>query len=162
MKTAEKRHSYVVGIRWVGNLGSGSSSYTAYSRNFEVLSAQKPVVPGSSDPAFRGDPQRYNPEEMLVAALSSCHMLWYLHLCATGGIRVVAYEDRPNGIMVEVEAGGGYFESVVLRPEVVISSTSDKSKALEVHEEAHRRCFLANSMNFPIRTDATVRCEELK
>ncbi len=162
MNTAEIRHSYEVELRWVGNRGTGSSSYTAYSRNFEVWSAQKPVLPGSSDPAFRGDPQRYNPEEMLVAALSSCHMLWYLHLCAEAGIAVTAYEDRPNGIMVVVAGGGGHFESVVLRPKVVISPASDKRKAIEIHEEAHRKCFLANSMNFPVLTEAIVRCEELK
>jgi organic hydroperoxide reductase OsmC/OhrA len=159
MANQEKRHHYEVQLRWIGNRGAGTSSYQAYLRDFEILGASKPVLPGSSDPGFRGDPKRYNPEEMLVGALSSCHMLWYLHLCAEAGITVVSYEDHPSGTMVETADRGGYFEEVVLQPEILISAASDKSKAEVIHQEAHRLCFLANSINFPVVTKASVRFE---
>src|SRR5947208_2288807 len=111
-----KSHTYTVQMKWTGNLGTGTSSYRAYSRNHEISVQGKPMIPGSSDPAFRGDPARYNPEDMLVAALSTCHLLVYLHLCADSGITVVDYTDDPMGTMVETEDGGGYFTEVTLRP----------------------------------------------
>jgi organic hydroperoxide reductase OsmC/OhrA len=152
-----KQHSYEIEVRWVGNQGTGTSSYKAYSRNFEVAGAHKPILPGSSDPSFRGDKQRYNPEEMLVAAISSCHMLWYLHLCAEAGVTVLEYRDQAHGAMLELENGSGHFERVVLRPDVLISADSDEAKAEAVHEQAHRSCFIANSINFPIVAEPTVR-----
>ncbi|HET9100956.1 MAG TPA: OsmC family protein, partial [Acidobacteriaceae bacterium] len=116
----------------------------------------KPDIPGSSDPAFRGDRQRYNPEELLVASLSSCHMLWYLHLCAENSIVVVAYEDAPRGTLELADDGSGAFISVELRPTVTITAESDAVRAKELHHQAHRNCFIANSVNFPVRVEQTV------
>jgi len=114
------------------------------------------VIPGSSDPAFRGDRECYNPEELLVASLSSCHMLWYLHLCADDGIDVVAYEDTALGEMLENADGSGAFVEVVLRPRVRIAPGADAVRAAALHEEAHRRCFIANSVNFPVRHEPEI------
>jgi organic hydroperoxide reductase OsmC/OhrA len=110
-------------------------------------------VPGSSDPSFRGDPARYTPEELLVMSISSCHMLWYLHLCAVAKIVVTAYEDNPVGTMVESADGSGRFIEVVVKPTVTLAAGSDAEKAEALHEQAHHFCFIANSVNFPIRTE---------
>jgi organic hydroperoxide reductase OsmC/OhrA len=102
-----KTHCYEVTISWTGNRGEGTASYRAYARDHEVTADGRPAIPGSSDPAFRGDPARWNPEQLLVASLSQCHMLAYLHQCAVSGVVVVAYEDNPDGLMTETEDGGG-------------------------------------------------------
>lgn len=146
-----KDHSYTVTVTWTGNTGAGTASYRGYERSHEVTVRGKPGIPASSDPAFRGDPARYNPEEMFVAALSSCHMLWYLHLCSTEGIVVEAYEDIAEGVVVEDASGGGRFTEVVLQPEIKIAAGADLSRARALHEDAHRKCFIANSVNFPVR-----------
>ena len=151
-----KQHHYEVQISWTGNLGQGTSGYRAYGRNHEISAAGKPVLHGSSDPAFRGDPSRYNPEDLLVAALSACHMLSYLHLCAVNDLVVTAYVDRASGVMEERPDGSGVFIEVTLRPEVTVSVESDTAKALSLHEEAHHLCFIANSVNFPVRHDARI------
>ena len=143
-------------MTWTGNTGKGTSNYAAYSRDHVYSADGKPDIPGSSDPAFRGDKRRYNPEEMLVASLSSCHMLWYLHLCADGGVNVLAYRDEPIGTMVEDAAKGGYFTRVTLRPKVTIGSGSDPAKARELHHAAHQKCFVANSVNFPVACEPEV------
>ena len=148
---APRDHAYTVTVIWRGNTGAGTSGYRAYGRAHDVSAAGKPVIPGSSDPAFRGDPARYNPEEMLVASISSCHMLWYLHLCSANGIVVQAYEDIAEGLMVEPPDGGGAFSEVVLQPEVTLAPGTDLARALALHADAHARCFIANSVNFPIR-----------
>lgn len=145
-----KEHRYRVQMKWTGNLGTGTSGYGAYSRNHIHVAEGKPELPGSSDPSFLGDSTRYNPEELLVASLSSCHMLWYLHLCATNRIIVEKYEDFPEGIMVE-EDGGGRFTEVILKPQVTIQSGCDPYLAAQLHHEANRLCFIANSCNFPVR-----------
>lgn len=145
-----KTHTYTITTTWTGNTGQGTASYRAYSRDHIYSAAGKPDIPGSSDPAFRGDAKRYNPEELLVASLSSCHMLWYLHLCAEGGVNVVAYRDDPVGTMVEDAIKGGYFTKVVLHPKVTIAKGSDPAKARELHHPAHAKCFVANSVNFPV------------
>jgi organic hydroperoxide reductase OsmC/OhrA len=145
-----KQHHYETRVRWSGNVGQGTSAYTSYRRDHEIQSAGKPVVPGSSDPAFRGDGGRYNPEELLVASLSACHMLWYLHLCSTSQVVVVAYEDNASGVMEEANDGSGTFTRVVLRPVVTVTAESDRAKALALHHEAHRNCFIASSVNFPV------------
>jgi organic hydroperoxide reductase OsmC/OhrA len=152
-----REHHYPVTIDWTGNQGSGTSAYKAYARAHEIRAAGKPVIPGSSDPSFRGDPARYNPEELLVAALSSCHMLWYLHLCATAGIVVTAYLDRAAGTMIEEADGGGRFTAVALKPEITVKSGTDLAKARELHHIAHKMCFIANSMNFPVTHEPTIR-----
>lgn len=153
-----KTHRYEVTVTWTGDRGEGTSGYRAYSRAHEVGAAGKAPIEGSSDPAFRGDPQRWNPEELLVASLSQCHMLWYLHLCAAAGVVVTGYVDRPLGTMAETVDGGGHFVEVVLRPEVTVAAAEMADRAVALHEQAHRLCFVANSVNFPVRHEPVVRC----
>jgi organic hydroperoxide reductase OsmC/OhrA len=150
-----KERAYSVQVEWTGNLGTGTAGYRAYSRDHEISAAGKPTLPGSSDPAFRGDPTRYNPEELLVSSLAACHMLWYLHLCADAGVLVLEYTDRPRGTMVETEAGG-HFTEVVLRPAVTVAAESDAALAEQLHERAHSLCFIANSVNFPVRCEPRI------
>jgi organic hydroperoxide reductase OsmC/OhrA len=148
-----KQHHYAVAIEWTGNLGSGTQTYTGYKRAHEIRAENKPSIPCSSDPAFRGDTSRYNPEELLVASLSSCHMLWYLHLCADSGIVVATYADHATGRMVETADGGGRFEEVMLRPRTGIQGKYNSDLAKQLHEKAHHLCFIANSVNFPVRCE---------
>ncbi len=149
-------HRYKVSLEWTGNLGAGTSSYTAYDRTHELISAGKPTIAGSSDPSFRGDAQRWNPEELLVASLAACHQLWYLHLCADAGIVVTAYRDTPCGEMSVDKGGDGQFDFVVLRPQVEVAIGSDVAAALALHDEAAEKCFIARSVNFPVRHEPTI------
>lgn len=153
---AGREHRYRIRVRWTGNRGTGTSAYRAYARDHTVEADGKPPIPGSSDPAFRGDPARWNPEDLLVAALSACHQLWYLHLCAAAGVIVTAYEDAAEGTMVEEADGGGRFTDVVLRPRVTVAPGSDAELALRLHGAAHRLCFVARSVNFEVRCEAEV------
>ena len=134
---AGRARLYEANITWTGDRGQGTSAYTAYGRDLVVRAAGKPDLPMSADPAFLGNPARHNPEELLVAAISSCHMLWYLHLCAEAGIIVRAYEDRPSGRLIESQESGGHFESVLLRPKVTVES-GDLQEVLRLHQDAHR------------------------
>ena len=145
-----KQHNYQLTIEWTGNSGTGTSAYTAYKRDHEVLTGGKTVIHMSSDPAFRGDATKHNPEELLLASISSCHMLWYLHLCATAGVIVNGYVDHANGLMEETEDGGGRFTSVTLYPQVTVTDASMIEKANELHNEANKLCFIANSLNFAV------------
>lgn len=154
------KHTYAVQVKWTGDLGHGTRSYRAYSRDHEISGEGKAAIAGSSDPAFRGDPTRYNPEELLVGSLSSCHMLWYLHLCAEAGVAVLDYVDQASGTMVETADGGGRFEEVVLRPRVAIAAGEDAELACRLHERAHHLCFIASSVNFPVRCEPSVRVLE--
>jgi organic hydroperoxide reductase OsmC/OhrA len=147
----EKLHHYQTAIQWTGNKGSGTDHYTHYERDFNISIGDKPIIHGSSDPAFRGDKNKYNPEDMLVSALSSCHMLWYLHLCSIEGVVVVEYTDYATGIMEERKDGSGCFTEVVLNPRVIVSLESMLPKATELHAVANQMCFIANSVNFPIK-----------
>jgi len=151
-----KTHSYPIRMRWTGNTGQGTRDYRSYERAHEYSVAGKPVIPGSSDPNFRGDRTRYNPEELLVMSLSSCHMLWFLHLCADSKIEVVGYEDAAIGTMVEDHERGGFFTDVVLRPRVTLAKGSDATRAQSLHERAHHLCFVANSVNFPVRCEPEI------
>jgi len=152
-----KAHRYTVTVKWTGNKGTGTSGYKAYERTHEISAgALKPAIPGSSDPAFRGDAARWNPEELLVASLSTCHQLWYLHLCSDAGIIVTAYVDHPEGVMEESPDGSGNFKSVVLRPEVTVAAGTDLAKARELHQVAHAKCFIARSVNFPVEHEAKI------
>ena len=150
-----KHHKYTLQVVWTGDQGSGTSSYDAYSRDHLVRAANKPAIEASSDPAFRGTATRHNPEELFVASLSSCHMLWYLHLCAVNGIVVTGYVDDPVGTMEESAQGSGHFTDVVLRPQVTIGAGGDMKLAVRLHEEAHKFCFIANSVNFPVRCESS-------
>ena len=153
-----KIHGYKVRVEWDGNLGQGTQGYSSYSRNFIVRSeGHESTILGSADPAFRGDEKRWNPEELLLAAASSCHKLWYLHLCSVNGVSVVSYEDSCEAVMEEGrDGGGGRIVSITLFPKVVVDENSDTSLALSIHEDAHKACFIANSLNFPVQCKATV------
>ncbi|MGO8692229.1 MAG: OsmC family protein [Rectinemataceae bacterium] len=153
-----KTHAYAIRLRWEGNLGRGTKDYTGYGRGFRVSVAGKPDMVGSADPAFRGDADRHNPEELLVIALSSCHMLSYLALCAHAGISVVEYGDEAGGVMRTTPEGGGSFESVTLRPRVTIVDTAREAEAMALHERAHALCYIASSCNFPVLHRAEVIC----
>jgi organic hydroperoxide reductase OsmC/OhrA len=152
MGSMAKEHRYTLSVRWTGNLGRGTENYRAYSRSHEITGQHKTrVIDGSSDPEFRGDPSRYNPEELLVGALSSCHMLWFLHLCSDVGIVVTEYVDAPEGRMLEQEDGGGEVTEVVLRPRVKITDESRAGELEALHRRAHELCFIARSVKFPVR-----------
>jgi organic hydroperoxide reductase OsmC/OhrA len=155
---APHQHRYRVDVQWTGNLGNGTQNYRGYERSHEIRVPGKPVLAGSSDAAFRGDATRHNPEDLLVAALSSCHMLAYLHLAATAQIVVTGYSDIAEGMM-ETDADGGRFVEVVLRPTVTISATSDAAKAQALHADAHHACFIASSVNFPVHCEPRIVLE---
>lgn len=157
---AEKQHRYGVTVTWTGNTGTGTRSYRSYERAHTLSAPGKPPIPGSSDPAFRGDAACWNPEELLVASLSACHKLWYLGLCAQAGIIVMAYEDAAEGTMTEEAAGAGQFTVVTLRPRVTIAAGSDAARALALHHEAHAFCFIARSVNFPVIAEPTIVRED--
>ena len=151
-----KSHRYATTLAWTGNTGEGTAGYRGYERAHEIAVDGKPEILASSDPSFRGDPARWNPEELLLASISSCHQLWYLHLCAVNGVVVTAYRDEAVATMVEGETGGGRFESATLRPHVTITAGSDPAKALALHHDANAKCFVANSLNFSVGHEATV------
>ena len=147
-------HHYRVTVTWTGNKGTGTTGYKDYSRAFELEAEGKHSIAGSSDPAFRGDDGRWNPEQLLVGALSSCHKLWFLHLAAVAGVVVTEYVDHAEGTMRTTPgAETGRFESVTLRPEVTVTAASKADLIPALHEDAHRRCFIANSVNFPVRCE---------
>ena len=150
-----KHHTYRARIAWTGNEGTGTSSYRGYSRAHEITAPGKPAIPGSSDPSFRGDATRWNPEELLLASASACHKLWYLGLCAQAGIVVMAYEDDAEGVMVEEANGAGQFVSMTLRPKVTLAAGADLHAAEHLHHRAHEMCFIARSLNFPITIEPT-------
>ena len=143
-------HSYQTLLQWTGNKGRGTKDYRAYDRAYKIEVTGKPAILGSSDPAFRGDRTKYNPEELLVASLSSCHMLWYLHLCSEAKVIVVNYQDRAIGKMSEAKDGSGKFIEVLLQPKVTVTTNSNLERAKQLHHKAHQFCFIANSVNFPV------------
>ncbi len=145
-----KHHSYRTTVQWTGNKGIGTSGYRQYERSHTISVENKPDIPASSDPAFLGDTTRYNPEELLVASLSSCHMLWYLHLCSEAGVIVTDYTDNATGIMLEGSDGGGRFTDVTLRPRVIVKESSMVERAKNLHKNANDLCFIANSVNFKV------------
>lgn len=153
-----KQHHYQLKLQWTGNTGTGTTAYHDYERAHEITAGNKAVIQGSSDPAFRGDHSRYNPEELLVAALASCHMLWYLHLCAQAGVVVLDYRDEAKGVMEELKDGSGHFREVTLHPVVIVKEECMLSKAEQLHKEAHRLCFIANSVNFPVQHQPETHC----
>lgn len=156
-------HEYSVTVTWTGNNGTGTTGYKDYSRAFELEAEGKHGIAGSSDPAFRGDDGRWNPEQLLIGALSSCHKLWVLHLAAVAGVVITSYIDHAEGTMRTTPgADTGRFEQVTLRPQVTITAASDAGKLTALHADAHRRCFIANSVNFPVHCEpTTVREGEL-
>ncbi|VVE51358.1 peroxiredoxin [Pandoraea capi] len=157
---ASGEHEYRVEVEWVGNEGSGTSGYRAYGRNHEIRADGKPSIPGSADPAFRGDAARWNPEDLLVASASACHKLWYLHLCAEAGIVVERYRDNALGTMIDT-ATEGRFTRIVLRPHVTIRAGGDVALAEHLHHTAHEKCYVANSVNFPIDCEPVIETIEV-
>lgn len=155
----DERHDYSANVRWTGARSGPTTSYQSYSREYEYQCGDKPSVRGSADPHFRGDPKLYNPEEMLVIALSTCHLLSYLADCAMAGVQVVSYEDDAAGTMTRKD-GKLRFTSVVLRPRVTIAKGSSLEKARELHESAHEGCYIASSVNFPVRHEPMVSFAE--
>lgn len=154
------KHDYELNLHWTGNLGLGTISYDEYGRDFIISGGSKPELFGSSDPAFRGDTSKYNPEELLLAALSSCHMLWVLHLCADSGIIVVEYKDKPKGVMIIDQNNAGAFKEVILCPELVIKNSDRIDDISKIHAKAAKLCFIANSVNFPVIHRHCVRIAE--
>ncbi len=143
-------HHYAITIHWTGNKGTGTSNYRAYDRQHTIVKHNAPEIFGSSDPTFRGDITKYNPEDLLVASLSSCHLLWYLHVCAEAGVIVLDYTDNATGTMIETPEGGGRFTKVTLHPIVTVADESMIEKATVLHQKANALCFIANSVNFPV------------
>ena len=150
---------YSANIDWLGNLGKGTETYTSYSRLYKISGENKEEILASSAPEFRGDKTKYNPEELLIAALSSCHMLFYLHLCAVNKINVISYKDNASGKMEMNKKGGGKFIEATLKPEIVIKNKDKQELALKLHEEANELCFIANSCNFPIKHEPIILVE---
>jgi organic hydroperoxide reductase OsmC/OhrA len=151
-------HHYRIAVRWTGNLGSGTQEYRGYARDHSIEIAGKPPILATSGLSPRSDPARHNPDELVVAALASCHMLWYLHLCSVAGVVVTAYQDDAEGVLEIAPDGGGRFTEATLRPRVTVSSGSVET-ARRLHEEAHRKCFVANSVNFPVLCEPVVEVE---
>lgn len=145
-----EQHNYNLSVKWTDNTGTGTSNYKGFERSHTIFVNNKTDILGSSDPAFRGDKTKHNPEELLLASISSCHMLWYLHLCSVAGIIVTDYIDNVTGIMIETENGGGKFTEAILKPIVTITDISITEKANELHKRANELCFVANSLNFPV------------
>lgn len=150
-------HDYSVTVSWPDpgaelDSAPGTTSYTAYSRDHEVSLAGKPPLPGSADPAFRGDPGRYNPEELFVASLAQCHMLWFLHLASQARLVVRRYADDATGTMRVESRGEGQFTDVTLRPRVTADPGPAATDAAitDLHHRAHALCFIARSVNFPV------------
>lgn len=150
-----KEHKYQAEIKWTGNLGKGTSSYREYERNYSIQIEGKEIIEGSSDPAFKGDPSKHNPEDLFLSSISSCHMLWFLHLCSVEKVIVTNYVDRAEGIMMENKNGSGFFKEVTLKPEVTVLKERMVEKLDSLHSEANKMCFIANSCNFPIHHNAS-------
>jgi len=150
-----QQHDYKIGITWTGNTGTGTSAYAAYERSYTVTAAGKQDMLCSADTPFRGDATKHNPETMLLMALSSCHMLWYLHLCADAGIIVTDYKDEATGTLVLPAHASGHFKEVTLHPAVTVAEKWMVAKANELHKEAGKKCFISNSVNFPVHHVST-------
>lgn len=151
-----KTHDFSNRIVWTGNRGTGTSAYKAYDRTWDMALPGKDILHCSNDPMLGGDPSKYNPEDMLIAALSSCHMLWYLHLCSVAGVTVTSYQDNPVGIGESEPDGTGRFVEAILKPVIHITLDSDQEKARQLHDEIHKHCFIARSVNFPVRHDIKI------
>lgn len=146
-----ERHDFVSAIEWTGNRGGGTAGYRSYDRTWSVVTPGKPVVHCSNDPRLGGAPTLHNPEDLLISALSACHMLWYLHLASRERIVVIAYRDEPMGVGESTPDGAGRFVEAILRPVVSVREGADLERAEAIHHEIHHHCFIARSVNFPVR-----------
>ena len=149
------QHHYKATVQWTGNKGTGTDNYRNYERSHQIIIENKSNISGSSDPAFRGDKTKHNPEDFLVTSLSSCHMLWFLHLCAESGVIVMDYIDKPIGILIETANDGGRFKEVTLNPTITVTDITMIDKIDEIHKKANELCFIANSVNFPVYHKST-------
>ena len=156
IRAMKQEHTYTTTITWTGNKGAGTIAYDAYARDYEIACEGKSTIRGSADPLYLGNAMRHNPEEMLVAALSACHMLWYLHLCAANDVVVEAYEDVVDGLMLTRPDGSGEFNKVTLRPRVTISAKSDAAEAMRLHVKANEMCYIARSVHFPVHHEPEI------
>lgn len=145
------RHDFPARVVWTGNTGQGNRSYRGYQRTWTLATAGKPEVHCSNDPLLGGDPTLHNPEDILIAALASCHMLWFLHLASNAGVIVEAYEDNAVGIGESEPSGKGRFVEAILKPRITVAPGTDTQKADEIHHDIHNHCFIARSVNFPVR-----------
>lgn len=152
-----KSHHYQSLIKWTGNIGKGTNSYSSYERSYDIIIKNKPILKGSADPAFRGNADLHNPEDLFLVSISSCHMLWYLHLCAVNKITVIDYQDKATAKMEETAEGKGHFIEAILNPEVVILEKDKIELAETLHQKANEFCFIANSCNFPIHHNPTIK-----
>jgi organic hydroperoxide reductase OsmC/OhrA len=150
-----KEHSYNINLQWTGNTGKGTETYRGYERSHQISVEGKQIIEASSDPSFRGDKTKYNPEEMFVASLSSCHMLWFLHLCSDASVIVLEYSDAAVGKMVESDDGNGKFSEVILHPKVKVKEEWMLEKIDPIHEKANAFCYIANSCNFPVTLEGS-------
>ena len=152
-----KKHKYLVNVEWTGNTGLGTKNYKSYEREHLInVKGKYSNIAASSDPSFMGDKERYNPEELFLSSIASCHMLWYLHLCSANNIVVNEYIDKAKGVMVEEENGSGRFTEVTLSPKVIIENIDKEELAKELHSEANKMCFIANSCNFTIKHNPSI------
>ena len=159
MSRMVKQHHYETSVNWTGNRGEGTLHYKSYDRDHIIVVDNKAPIRASSDPAFMGNSFHYNPEELLLASLSSCHMLWYLHLCADAGIIVIAYTDMATATMEENNRGGKFIEAR-LQPQVTVATSAMIEQASALHKEANQKCFIANSCNFPVYHSASIKAAE--
>lgn len=150
-----KEHEFIARIEWTGNRGEGTRSYRGYDRTWDIATAGKPVVHCSNDPLLGGDPSLPNPEDLLLSALSACHMLWYLHLASSAGIVVHGYADEPSGIGESTPDGAGRYVRATLRPRITLAAGADRARADAIHHEIHKYCLIARSVNFPISYEAS-------
>ena len=149
-----KTHDYTARIAWTGDRGEGTKRYKGYDRTWRIATPGQLPIDCSNDPSLGGDPTKPNPEDLLLASLSGCHMLWYLHLASEAGIVVRAYEDAPLGVGETGPRGDGRYLRAVLRPTITLAQGADLAKADALHHEVHHFCFIARSVNFPIAYEA--------
>lgn len=154
MGAVSRTHDFIAAIRWTGNRGTGTSGYRDYDRSWRIETPGKAPIECSNDPMLGGDPTRHNPEDMLISALSACHMLWFLHLAAEAGIIINDYADSPRGIGESEPSGAGRFVRAVLRPTITLADPVDAGRADAIHAEIHRVCFIARSVAFPVEVEA--------
>ena len=154
-----QQHYYSLIVAWTGNTGEGTSNYRTYERSHTITIAHKPDILGTSDTAFNGDKTKHSPEDLFLASIAACHMLWYLYLCAEAGVVITAYIDNAKGVMVQTADGGGYFTEVTLYPAITLRDETMVVKATALHHDAHKLCYIANSCNFPIHHQPTFKIQ---
>jgi len=137
-------------IQWTGNTGTGTSSYQGYLRTWDIAVPGKPIVHCSNDPHLGGDPSLMNPEDLLLSAVSACHMLWYLHFASENNVVVESYIDKPKGLGETERSGRGRFLSIELSPSITLANDADLQLAESLHERVHDYCFIARSLSCPV------------